>query len=99
MAFDDGGSAIGFAELSIRPFAEGCYSGKVAYLEGWYVMPEARRQGIGRALVHAAEQWGRDAGCCEFASDTEIANAVSTKVHRALGFVEVSRNVCFRKEL
>jgi hypothetical protein len=37
LAVDDDGHAVGFAELSIRPYAEGCYSGRVAYLEGWYV--------------------------------------------------------------
>jgi aminoglycoside 6'-N-acetyltransferase I len=39
--------AIGFAELAIRDYAEGCYPGRVTYLEGWYVEPFARRQSVG----------------------------------------------------
>jgi len=58
IAIDDSGLSIGFAELSIRPSAEGCYSGRVAYLEGWFVEASARRQGVGTALVKAADAWG-----------------------------------------
>lgn len=58
LAIDERGRAIGFAELSIRPYAEGCDSGRIAYLEGWFVESSARRQGVGAALVKAAEEWG-----------------------------------------
>ena len=99
LAIDEAGKAIGFAELSIRPYAEGCYSGQVAFLEGWYVAQDRRREGIGGALVRAAEAWGRAQGCTEMGSDTDIKNIVSATAHRALGFVEVNRIVCFRKTL
>jgi aminoglycoside 6'-N-acetyltransferase I len=90
---------LGFAELSIRPCAEGCTTDRIAYLEGWYVVPRARGQGVGRALVEAALDWARAQGCSEFASDTEISNEVSTAAHRALGFDEVGLIRCFRKAL
>jgi len=99
IATDYAGRAVGFAELGIRPFAEGCYSGRVAFLEGWFVEVTARRQGIGAALVKAAEDWARGQGCTEFASDTNPDNSVSLAAHRALGFEEVERLVCFRKPL
>jgi len=99
IACDDSGAAIGFAEVSIRPYAEGCYSGRVAYLEGWFVEPAARRKGAGAALVKAAEEWGRTEGCTELASDAEIENDASTSAHRALGFAVTGRNICFRKDL
>ena len=35
LAVDDAGVAVGFAELSIRAYAEGCVTDRVAYLEGW----------------------------------------------------------------
>lgn len=98
-ALDDQGTAIGFAEVSIRPYAEECYSGRVAYLEGWFVVEKNRRQGVGAALVAAVEQWGRSQGCTELGSDADIHNAASAAAHRALGFIEVGRIVCFRKEL
>lgn len=48
---------VGFAELSRRAYAEGCETSPVGFLEGWYVAPAYRRQGVGRALVLAAESW------------------------------------------
>lgn len=99
MAFDEHGTVVGFAELSIRPYAEGCETDRVAYLEGWYVSPEYRRRGIGRALVDAAEAWGRAHGCIEFGSDTNLDNHMSAAAHRALGFEEIEQIRCFRKSL
>ncbi|MGH7426785.1 MAG: GNAT family N-acetyltransferase [Candidatus Methylomirabilaceae bacterium] len=107
LAEDETGRALGLAELSIRPCAEGCRTkgaegcrtNRVAYLEGWYVVPEARRRGVGRALVAAAEQWARANGCTEFASDTQPNNETSAAAHLALGFTDVGQVRRFRKEL
>jgi aminoglycoside 6'-N-acetyltransferase I len=99
MAVGDDGNAIGFAELFIRPYAEGCVTDRVAYLEGWYVEPPARRRGVGRVLVAAAEEWARAQGCSEFGSDALIENETSAAAHRALGFEEVECIRCFRKYL
>jgi aminoglycoside 6'-N-acetyltransferase I len=97
LAVDPSGVAVGFAELSIRPYAEGCITDRVAYLEGWYVVPEARRQGVGAALIRAAEEWGRAQGCAECASDALLDNQASAAAHRALGFCETVQIRCFRK--
>lgn len=99
LAIDAGGRAVGLAELSIRPCAEGCRTDRVAYLEGWYVEPDARRRGVGRALITAAENWARAQGCTEFASDAHAANRVSAEAHRAVGFEEAGLIRCFRKAL
>jgi aminoglycoside 6'-N-acetyltransferase I len=99
LAVDDRGAAVGFAELSIRAYAEDCTTDRVAYLEGWYVVPDARRQGIGRALMAAAETWGRSQGCTEFGSDALLDNDVSEAAHLALGFEETVQLRCFRKLL
>lgn len=99
LALEDAGTAIGLAEVSIRSHAAGCAPGRVAYLEGWFVVEERRRMGVGGALVAAVEAWARDQGCAELASDTEIENTDSAAAHGALGFSEVERIVCFRKEL
>jgi len=98
IALDDR-KPVGFAELSIRNYAEDCITDRVAYLEGWYVIPEARRRGVGRALVAAAEQWALAQGCTEFGSDALIDNESSAAAHRALGFVETVQIRCFRKPL
>ncbi|MCS6873885.1 MAG: GNAT family N-acetyltransferase [Pyrinomonadaceae bacterium] len=90
---------VGFLEASIRPFAEDCLTDNVGYLEGWYVKPEYRRHGIGRALVETAERWAKNMGCEEMASDSEIGNELSITVHAKLGYEETSRLVHWRKEL
>ena len=99
LVVEDRGTLLGFAELNIRPYAEGCNTDRVGFLEGWYVVPEARRRGIGRALVAAAEDWARAQGCTEFASDALLENDISATAHRALGFEEVECIRCFRKAL
>ena len=99
LAMDEKGHAIGFAELSIRNIVDSCAVGRVAYLEGWYVEPAVRRQGVGAALIAAAERWGIEQGCTEFGSDSLIDNEVSQRAHRALGFEETGRVVNFRKDL
>ena len=97
IACDSDGAALGFAELSIRAYAEDCVTDRVAYLEGCYVVPPARRQGVGAALVRGAEEWARAQGCAEFASDALLDNDVSAAAHRALGFEETVQLRCFRK--
>lgn len=66
LATDAAGQALGFVELSIRSHAEGCESDQVAYLEGWYVVREARGRGVGRALESAADDWAPSQGCGKF---------------------------------
>jgi len=92
-------TVAGFAEVSRRIHAEGCETSPVGFLEGWYVVPERRRHGVGRALVAAAEAWALALGCREFASDALAANTLSATAHRALGFEEVEVIRCFRKSL
>jgi aminoglycoside 6'-N-acetyltransferase I len=99
IAKDESGRAVGFAELSIRSYAEGCSTDNVAFLEGWFVVPDARGCGIGRALVAACEQWARSQGCSEFASGAQPDNDASIAAHLALGFADEGLIRCFSKKL
>ncbi len=90
---------LGLLEVSLREYAEGASSAPVGYLEGWYVRPEWRGLGVGRALVEAGEAWVREQGCREMASDTQPENDASRFAHERLGYREVERLVCFLKEL
>lgn len=93
------GTLIGFVEVSLRDWAEGCETRPVGYLEAWYVEPEHRRSGVGRRLVEAAENWARERGCTEMGSDAELWNDTSHAAHRAMGFAEVCRVVAYSKKI
>ena len=54
---------------------------------------------VARRLCNAVEKWASEKGCSEFASDTETDNAISERMHLALGFQEAERVVCFRKQI
>lgn len=93
------GQLVGFVEVSVRPYAEGCRTDRVGYLEGWFVEAHMRGFGIGRQLVAVAEDWARSRGCTEFASDAEADDETSAAAHHSLGFTDVGLVRCFRKDL
>ncbi|UCB53523.1 MAG: GNAT family N-acetyltransferase [Candidatus Zixiibacteriota bacterium] len=93
------GKTIGFIECSIRDKAPACETDRIGYIEGWFVAPEFRNQGVGRRLVQAGEQWARDKGCIEMASDTTTNFPSSPAAHKALGYQEVKRKFNYRKLL
>jgi len=100
IAYAESSSAVGFIEAAARSdYINGTSSSPVAFLEGIYVMPEARRKGVARSLVSAVERWALGVGSREFASDASIENHLSHAAHRALGFQETERVVFFRKPL
>jgi len=96
---EDQGSLVGFAEVLLREWAEGCTSSPVGYLEGWYVVSRVRHAGVGKMLLKAAEDWARSRGCTEMASDTELGNEVSEAAHLELGFQVAAQVIAFRKDL
>ncbi|MFC5464799.1 aminoglycoside 6'-N-acetyltransferase [Lederbergia graminis] len=99
LAFHDN-EAIGFAHCQLRfDYVEGTSTSPVGYLEGIFVKDEFRKQGFARKLVLACEQWAREKGCTEFASDCELDNADSLKMHVKLGFDEANRIICFTKKI
>ena len=71
----------------------------VGYVEAWYVDPDVRRHGYGRALLAAAEAWAVEQGYREMASDALIDNITSHEAHKASGYIEGDRVVGFRKAL
>jgi aminoglycoside 6'-N-acetyltransferase I len=78
---------FGFIELS------------VAYIEGLFVNPTYRHKGSGRRLIKHAEDWARTKGFKQLCSDTELENSPSIEFHTSSGFTEVSRIVCFVKDI
>ena len=67
IARTDAGISAGFAEASLRhDYVNGCKTSPVAFLEGIYVEPHFRGQGIARLLVDGIQSWARHNGCSEF---------------------------------
>lgn len=98
VARDADGTAMGFAEVAIRQdYVNGCKFRPALYLEGIYVRPAFRGQGVARELCAAAAGFGASHGCREFASDVFIDDQDSLAAHAALGFAETERVVYFRK--
>ncbi len=99
VAAHEDGSLAGFVEVSLRDWAEGCTTRPVGYIEGWYVRPAHRLQGLGKRLLAAAERWAWDRGCSEMGSDADLENQVSQSAHAACGYVEEGRIVLFSKKI
>lgn len=100
VAEESAGALVGFLEVGLRSHADGCdVLRAVGYVEGWYVAEGYRKRGIGRRLMAAAEEWARQQGCAEMASDALLGNDVSERAHEAVGFEIVDRCVRFRKTL
>jgi aminoglycoside 6'-N-acetyltransferase I len=93
------GSLCGFVEVGERTNADGCESSPVAYVEGWWVDADVRRQRIGARLIEAAESFARSRGYRELASDAELDNTISQRAHERLGFEQLDRVVLYRKVL
>lgn len=98
--YGDGEAPLGFIEVSLRTdYVNGTQTSPVAFLEGLFVVPDARGQGVARRLVAEAEHWATFMGCKEFASDALIGNLSGHAMHAALGFAETERVVFFKKAL
>ena len=93
------GDLGGYASAALRPWANGCDSTPCPYVEGWWVAPDLRRRGVGRALFAAIEDWARERGFAELGSDAHVENTVSRAAHVSLGFEPTMRLEFFRKRL
>jgi aminoglycoside 6'-N-acetyltransferase I len=98
LAQELGGRIVGFIEVDLRSHADGCDPSRpVGYIEGWYVAPPYRRRRVGTSLVAAAEDWARNQGCTEMASDAWLDAVHSQLAHEALGFEVVDRCVLIER--
>ena len=86
-------------ELSLRPFADGCKSSPILYIEGIFIAEHLRGQGFGQKLVAFTKKYAAELGCSELASDAEISNVDSQSFHEKVGFEETGRVVLYRMAL
>ncbi|MFC1947097.1 GNAT family N-acetyltransferase [Chloroflexota bacterium] len=100
VAEDSEGRLIGFAEFSIRnDYVPGADPGQLPGLEGWFVDEIFRAKGVGKELLAALEDWSRQKGYKQLASDALLDNTTGIEIHMKLGFTEIERTVHFIKKL
>ncbi|HJS20999.1 MAG TPA: GNAT family N-acetyltransferase [Anaerolineales bacterium] len=99
LAFNADGQPVAFIEVRLRAYAEGCETSPVGYIEAWFVGIHVRGQKLGRDLIGVAEQWARERGCSEMASDTWLDNEAGIAAHLRMGYQEADRLVHFVKRL
>ena len=100
VAYSVDGQPAGLVEAALRTdYVNGTDTSPVAFIEGMYVAPAFRRQGVARSLMRVVADWARTRGCTELASDALLENTASHAMHAALGFEETERVVFFRKLL
>lgn len=91
---------LGFIELSSRhDYVEGAESLPVAYVEGLFIREGYRKEGRGKLLLDTAADWARGKGYSQLCSDCEWENDDSIQFHLRSGFKEVSRIVCFARDI
>ncbi len=83
VAFDLG-KAVGFTQL-YPSFSSGAMA-RIFVLNDLYVVPEARRFGVGSALLGAAADFGRAEGAVRLMLSTEVTNTVAQSVYKKNGW-------------
>ena len=81
-----GGADVGLVRGALHD-----QSPDVAYLISMWVAPEARRQGIGSALVEAIVQWARAQGLRQVLLDVSEANVPAMAFYTRKGFVPTGK--------
>jgi len=91
---------IAFAHCQLRyEYVEGTKTNTVGYLEGIFVKKEYRKRGYSKLLIKSCESWLKTKNCTEFASDSGIDNTDSYYFHTSNDFMEVNRNICYKKDI
>ncbi len=84
VSLESRGSPLGVCQLRYRwsawTGAEDCW------IEDVFVVEDARRGGLGRALVEAAIERASERGCLRIELDVDEANEAALSLYRSLGF-------------
>ncbi|MCJ8307962.1 MAG: GNAT family N-acetyltransferase [Rhizobiaceae bacterium] len=99
LVVDSTNKPIGFAEIYIRDYANGCTQQPVPFLEGIWIDAQHRRSGVGRELISRITEDLKAQGYVELCSDILETNHQSHRAHENWGFEETERVIYFRKGL
>ncbi|WP_330969986.1 GNAT family N-acetyltransferase, partial [Lysobacter sp. A3-1-A15] len=81
---EDAGGALGFAQL--YPMFSSVRAARVWVLNDLFVSPLARRRGVARGLLQAAEAVGRADGAIRLELETDADNRAAQALYRAMGW-------------
>ena len=80
----ESGAALGFTQL--YPSFSSVSAQRIWILNDLYVAPEARRGGVARALMQAAEAHARETGAKRLTLSTAHTNAQAQRLYETLGY-------------
>jgi GNAT superfamily N-acetyltransferase len=84
LALRPDGSAVGFTQL--YPSFSSASAARIFILNDLFVQPEARRAGVGSALLAAAASLGRALGAVRLTLSTEVMNAAAQALYETEGW-------------
>lgn len=91
-----GARLLGWAAAEIRTLL---VAGTKAELMGLVVAAEARRLGVGTALVAAVERWAVARGCTQLGVRSNVARAESHPFYECLGYARTKTQHVYSKRL
>ena len=84
VAAREAGGLAGFTQL--YPSLSSVSLARIFVLNDLYVDPDARRSGVGRALLEAAHAFARSRGAVRVSLETARDNAAAQRLYDALGY-------------
>jgi GNAT superfamily N-acetyltransferase len=78
------GTPVGFTQL-FPSFSSGA-AARIFILNDLFVAPDARRKGVGKALLHAAAQFARAQGAVRLTLSTEVTNKSAQALYETEGW-------------
>jgi GNAT superfamily N-acetyltransferase len=84
VAIEKGGAALGFVQL-FPSFSSGA-AARILILNDLFVVPNARRAGVGTLLLRAAADFGKAVGAVRLTLSTEVTNTSAQALYEAEGW-------------
>jgi ribosomal protein S18 acetylase RimI-like enzyme len=91
---EDGGAAVGFALVSLRPAI--WFDGPVSQLEELYVVPTLRDRGVGTQVLDLCRELVREKGSPEMHINVDEVDTDTRRFYERHGFVNIEAGVDYR---
>ena len=90
------GRLIGWVHVDVVEYID---SEPYAHVAGLVVSRDHRRQGIGAALMAAAETWAREQGCAVIRLRSSATRTAAHRFYESVGYTNVKTQYAFAKAL